>query len=113
MILKFSVNGHPMGSEFSISNELEARRTRNIDFYVSGTEAIETVHIICNNQTVYTVSPKGQREVQFSWEDERDFQEIAIRSAKWCPGSFIFYYARVRQADCEMAWSSPVWILDI
>ena len=113
MILKFSVNGHPMGSEFSISNELEARRTRNIDFYVSGTEAIETVHIICNNQTVYTVSPKGQREVQFSWEDERDFQEIAIRSAKWCPSPFIFYYARVRQVDCEMAWSSPVWILDI
>ena len=112
MILKFSVNGRPMGSEFGISDESEARRARNIQFYVSGTEDMETVDIICSNQTVHTVSPRGQREVQFSWEDERDFQKIAIESAKWCPRPFIFYYARVRQIDGEMAWSSPVWVLD-
>ena len=101
-----------MGSEFSIADEPEALKTRKIEFYVCGTEAIEKVDIICNNETVHTVSPVGLREVQLTWEDRRGFQEIAIGPAEWCSNSFLFYYARVRQVDGEMAWVSPVWILD-
>jgi len=112
MILKFRVNERFMGSEFSISDEPEARKARRIELYVCGTEAIEKVDVICNNQTVYTVSPKGLSEVHFVWEDKRDFERIAIGPAKWCFKPSVFYYARVRQIDGEMAWSSPVWILD-
>jgi hypothetical protein len=110
MILEFQVNGYPMGSEFSIADEPEARGTRKIDLYVCGTQDIEEVDIICNNRTVHTVSPEGQREVRFAWEDRRDFQEIAIGPAAWCSRPFAFYYVRVRQVDGEMAWASPVWI---
>ena len=110
MILRFSVNGHPMGSEFSVSDEPSARGVRSIGVYVCGTQGIEKIDIVCNNQTVHTISPEGQREVSLNWEDRRDLPEIAIGPAKWCDKPFSFYYARVRQTDGEMAWSSPVWI---
>lgn len=110
MIIKFRVSGHAMGSEFSIANEPEANKMRKIDIYVCGTEDIEKVDIICNNQTVHTILPKGQREIRFAWEDKRDFQDVAMGPAKWCSKPFVFYYARIRQMDGEMGWASPVWI---
>ena len=99
-----------MGSEFKAAEEPEALTERKIELYVCGAEDIQCVEIICNNRAVHTVSPKGQRKVHFVWRDTRDFAEIAIGPAKWCSRPFVFYYARVRQADGEMAWSSPVWM---
>ena len=93
-----------------MGSELKAQETRAIELYVCGTEAIEKIDIICNNQTAHTVSPEGQREVSLTWEDERDFQQIVIGPAKWCSRPFVSYYARVRQMDGEMAWASPVWM---
>ena len=110
MALKFSVNGYPMGSEFSISHEPEARRSREVGFYVCGAEIIQRIDIIRNNQVVHTVSPDGQREIYTIWKDRSNFEKIAIGPAKWCPKPFVFYYARVQQVDGEMAWASPVWI---
>jgi len=105
MILRFSVNSHPMGSEFAADD-----KAREINLYVCGTENIQKVDIICNNQTVHTVSPDGQREIRVAWKDERDFQKIAMEPAKWCSKPFVFYYARILQVDGEMAWVSPVWM---
>ena len=36
--------------------------------------------------------------VSFEWEDSSPLHSAA------------FYYVRLRQADGQMAWSSPVWV---
>jgi len=110
MVVAFTVNGHPMGSEFSLSDEPEARLCRTIEVSISGTAPIEKAEIICNNQVVHTVVGDGKQDIDFAWEDERAFEKVALQPTKWAFRPFVFYYARIQQSDGEMAWASPVWL---
>jgi len=110
MIVLFAVNAYPMGSEFNLSKEPDARHCRTIKVSVSGVALIEKVEIICNNQVVHTIAGDGKQDINFAWEDKRAFEEIALQPAKWTAKPFVFYYARIKQTDREMAWASPVWV---
>ena len=90
IILDYRMNGHFMGEEFS------SRQRPRISLKVIGTGPIAMVEIIRDSKVVYTANP-NQKEVSLEWTDG----EPATGTS--------YYYVRVRQADEQIAWSSPIW----
>jgi hypothetical protein len=105
MLLRMSVNGHPMGSEFN----MDGGGKRSIHLTASGTDNISSVELVRNNE-VFAMAEPGQLDVKLHWIDRKPFDEVALPSTKWSKNPFIFYYLRVRQVDGEMGWTSPVWV---
>jgi hypothetical protein len=87
-----SSGSHLMGDVFSTAEAPELR------VKLSGTAPFARVHIVKDNQYVYTTEP-GAREVEFRWRDN------APR-----PGKTSYYYVRGEQQDGELVWASPFWI---
>jgi hypothetical protein len=54
--------------------------------------------VIRNGQALYTATP------------DREQAEFQYRDAK-PPAGEAYYYIRVIQADGNMAWSSPIWVM--
>ncbi len=95
IILRFDVDGHQMGEIWTAtSSEYDSRE---VHVFVAGTAPLKVVEVICNNEAVYSWHPGGL-DGRFSWSDKRRLDHP------------MYYYARIVQADEEMAWSSPVWI---
>lgn len=94
IILKFSVNGTPMGGETRIAGP-DAPRT--LAFEAHGTRPLAEVDIIRSGANAHQEKPRALDAV-FTWEDR---EPIA---------SGTYYYVRITQADGEQAWSSPIWV---
>jgi len=105
IILDFSINGHPMGAEIRSNEPL---RTRRISVRVSGTADIERIDVVRNGLDTYTHVGESVEE-EFNWVDAEEFDTVCLVPKDGEP--FIYYYIRVTQANDEMAWSSPIWIL--
>ena len=93
ILLDVRCGGHLMGEAF------EQNQRPTLDIRVVGTGPVAKVHVLRNNQCVYTGEPKAQ--------------EVSLRYAdNDAPaGKVSFYYVRVEQADGNLAWSSPLWIM--
>lgn len=98
IILEFTINEQSMGEAVDVES---SHFPRNIFVFARGTDAIVAVEILRNGTVVHTWSP-GYREtgehVKFEWEDSTPLERST------------YYYVRLRQADGEMAWSSPIWV---
>lgn len=110
--LEFTVNGAHMGQEVHIDQN--RKTSRKISFRVEGTAPLDGVEIIRNNQVVYRTSGEEPNlcSISTTWVDNEKFDEVAFTPLKSGP-SFIFYYLKVIQKDNEMAWSSPVWFVNL
>ena len=65
---------------------------------LSGTSKFAKVHIIKDNNYVYSAEP-GSANVSFQWVD-----------AAATPGRTSYYYVRGEQDNGEIVWVSPMWI---
>jgi hypothetical protein len=83
---------HFMGEEFSVES------APSISVKLWGTAPFAKVHIIKDNNYVYSIEPKT-KNVDFVWKDG-----VAER------GKTSYYYVRGEQADGELVWVSPMWI---
>jgi hypothetical protein len=83
---------HFMGEEFTVSEP------PMITAKLWGSDAIAKVHIIKDNQYVYTAEP-GTKSATVNWRD---------MNAK--RGSTSYYYVRAEQKNGELVWVSPMWI---
>ncbi len=92
ILLDVRCGGHLMGDTF----ELKQRPT--LDIRIAGTAPVAKVHVLRNNQYVYTGTPNKQ-EMSLRYTDND------APAGKAC-----FYYLRVEQADGNLAWSSPFWV---
>jgi hypothetical protein len=90
-ILRFSVNGHPMGSEIKISNRNVKLRIEAISNLV-----INEVDIIGSEGVLKNFKP-------LKTTFEMNMEEIIKPDAQW-------YYVRLKMGEDDLAWSSPVWI---
>ena len=94
IILETFIDGHPMGSEVAWP---EVGAPRELEIRVWGTDDIQSVTVVKNNQDVHTFSPR-QPVAELTWVD-RD----PARSGDYT-------YVRVIQRDGNRAWSSPIWV---
>jgi hypothetical protein len=86
ILLDLTVDGRPMGSEIA------RRDTHRVSVVAHGTAPVAGVDLVSKSGVVSTRAGSGDRlELE---------AELALDS---------FVYARVRQTDGEMAWSSPVF----
>lgn len=93
MLLDFRVNGRLMGE----LTEHRKGQAVNVHVAVTCPGAIEKIEICRNNRIIYVQKPIGTTA------------QFTLRDTKPLPGRS-YYYMWVRQQDCEMGWTSPVWI---
>jgi uncharacterized protein DUF3604 len=92
ILLDFTADGQPMGSEF------QATSAPLLRVEAVGTSPITAIEIKRNSKIVHAVQP-GETEVTFEWRDP-DFE-----AAQKC-----YYYVRIVQENGEEAISSPIWL---
>ncbi len=109
MIIDFSLDGAPMGSELRLADHPALLDRRRLSVTVHGTAAIEKIEIVRNNADVFTYEGHSEDE-SFEWEDTEPFDDVALPPAPHWDTAFCFYYLRVTQSDGEMAWVSPIWV---
>jgi len=49
---------------------------------------------------------------ELTWDDRHKLSSINLPPTAATPKPFSFYYVRVVQEDGEMAWSSPIWLIE-
>jgi arylsulfatase A-like enzyme len=97
IVLLFSCQGHPMGSQI----ELDKVKSPKFTIEVGGTSNIDEV-IICR------YDGSGWQETNLLENQRNDRWR-----GKWLDRAFTgngIYYVRIKQQDGENAWSSPIWI---
>ena len=92
ILAEFSSGSHIMGDAFS-SSTVPSFRVK-----LRGTAPFAKVHVIKDNQYVYSTSP-DKALVDFTW---RDSSPMA--------GKTSYYYVRGEQQDGEIVWASPMWV---
>jgi len=90
----FSVNGHPMGSEFTIPAPTEAR---SLTMAVAAPERIVKLEVIRNGEAIADLAD-GNWYVETEMEDTDLIPDGA------------FYYLRATTERTEFVWSSPIWV---
>ena len=110
ILLTYSLNGHPMGTELSLRTLPELAHCRRLAIEFHGTAGVDRVDIIRNNMVLHSASATGEMDLSITWEDQDPMDDIWLPAAKFCDHPFAFYYIRVVQEDGEVAWASPVWI---
>jgi hypothetical protein len=95
MIVRFLLGEEPMGSEVAWP---EANQARELRAEVIGTAAISSCVIVKNNREVHEAASETA-QLQTHYSDREPAR----------PGDF--YYLRVTQADGQMAWASPIFLV--
>ena len=90
------LNGFLMGSDIDFPNDALALEIRII-----GTAPLCSIHVVRNGE-IATCWEVDSPSFQVCWEDT-DVQPAA-------PEKHHYYYVVARQADGEMAWSSPIFV---
>lgn len=90
----FSINGHEMGSEFSIASVNVSRRMK---IAVAAPEQIAKLEIIRNGKVIADLA-NGKWFVQTTFTDKHKIP------------SGTFYYLRGTTERGDFAWSSPIWV---
>ena len=99
IILRFHINGEPMGSILARQPDDNALCNREIKVTVCGTDYIRRVDIMKNNGLFHRLCPKSDRA------------ELAVTDRLHEPPTARdWYYVRVFQADGNASWSSPIYI---
>lgn len=109
ILLDYTLNGRPMGSELDAEDLPELREGRSISIEFHGTAPAERIDIIRNGEVVHSFKKPGL-DAELTWEDGAPLEGVLLPPARFCAGPFCFYYVRALQEDGEMAWASPVWI---
>lgn len=105
--LYYEINNKPLGSE--IDKKHAEMRAFRIVFH--GTDTLDRIDIIRNGKVVATISEKKQ-DLELCWQDSTPLNQILLPPTKFSKEPFAFYYIRAIQKDREVAWASPVWIID-
>lgn len=89
-LLKFTINGQPMGSEFNSTYPL------SIQVEVAGNLEIQRIDLIKEGKSIQSSTPGTLHTI---WNTKEE-----------APDQSAWYYVRVSLADEHIAWSSPIWI---
>ena len=105
MIIRFRVGDHVMGEGIELPDPSELRQ-RAVSVQVLGTNTIESVSLLRNNEIIHSVRGSSDKAA-FEYADRdalNDIPAITDRESRT-----VFYYVRVIQEDGEMGWASPIW----
>ncbi len=84
--------------QYMMGDAFTAAAAPELKVRLVGTAPFAKVHIIKDNQYVYSAEPR-KATVEFTWRD------TAAQAGKTS-----YYYVRGEQEDGELVWASPMWI---
>ncbi len=88
--LKFSINGHPMGSQITVDGKMA------IKVEAASNLVIQRIDLVREGKTVQFLEPK---RLEASWSPKEKY-----------PSAGTWYYVRVSLDGEHLAWSSPIWV---
>lgn len=91
IIVDLRCGDHIMGDELNVTG------SPLLSLHVIGTDKLAVIDVLRDSKVVHTLKP-DERAYRGEW---RDRQATAGQH---------YYYIRVRQANGELAWASPLWI---
>ncbi|MBU8901448.1 MAG: CehA/McbA family metallohydrolase [Victivallales bacterium] len=95
MIMEFDINSNPMGSIITCSGK------REIKISVAGTNVLEKIEIIKNNDIIFSASSDNEFFKTVFCDDSVSEKEEDS------------YYLKITQKDGEMGWTSPIWVSSV
>jgi hypothetical protein len=107
ILLDLTLDGRPMGAD--VPADLATCGPRALRMRVAGTHRLEDVEIVRNNRVVFAAHP-GAEDWEGEWADEEPLAASAFPPTFVGDRPFVYYYLRVRQANRQQAWSSPIWL---
>jgi hypothetical protein len=96
IVLRFSINGEPMGSMLDAD---VGKSAREIEIEVAGTGSLAKVELIRDGRLSTVWQGRYGSTKRFLWTDPEVLNDS--------PHS---YYVRIYEEDGQRAWSSPIWI---
>ncbi len=110
VIIEFWLNDYFMGDIVNIKENPGLKQERKIRLNVISPINIERVEIIRNNEIIKKKFI-GSNKTDLSYKDNSIFKDMALSHVDKNE-LFIFYYIRVFLLNENMAWSSPIWIIE-
>lgn len=110
MLVLFRVADAFMGDEVQVGDRPELMEARSIEAFIAAESKLAQVDVVRNNEVVHSFRPE-ESEATLEWTDEEPLEPLALTPVDADQPPFVFYYLRVLQADGQMAWASPVWLL--
>jgi hypothetical protein len=110
ILVEFHLNRFKIGSIIDLEKHSELESERKITATVYGTEKIQSVEIVRNNEDRKRFEPDAL-DCEISWTDHESLDKIDLPPNRFSDRPFTFYYLRIIQEDGEMAWVSPIWIV--
>ncbi len=92
ILLDFRINNKVMGTVLTTDD------LPTVGINVHGTAPIAFVDIIRGDKRVERIDGRGKMDLAYEWIDAQP-----LTKETW-------YYIRVTQEDCSLAWSSPIWV---
>lgn len=110
IIIKFFIENYTMGDIINLEKNAEIKEERKIKFSLVSPVIIEKVELIRNNVPIISYTPNSEI---FNAEhvDIKIFNNIALDHSQDTE-KFVFYYLRIHLQGNNMAWSSPIWIIN-
>ena len=106
---RLEAGGREVGMGADVDVDLGKAGPRRLTIRAAGTERIERVEVLRNNQVVYVTQPLTE-DWRGEWVDEAPLADLAIPPAFAGDRPFVFYYMRLWQRNRQQAWSSPIWL---
>lgn len=111
IILFYKINGFFMGSELFLSKNQFLKKSRKFYIEFHGTCFLKNIDIIRNGEILKTFK-KEALDFSIEWEDKAPVEKTFLPPSKFSKFPFTYYYVRAIQKDGEVAWGSPVWIIN-
>ncbi|TFG00696.1 MAG: DUF3604 domain-containing protein [Promethearchaeota archaeon] len=110
VIIEFWIDGRFMGQIFDLNENESLKEERNLKLKVISPIKIERIEIIRNNM-ILCQKIINKNLIEFTFCDNAEFDDISFNHIKK-PQKFVFYYPRLFLDDSNMAWASPIWIIE-
>lgn len=110
VIIQFWLDDFLMGDIIKINEVPGLKSKRTIELNIVSPIKIEKVELIRNNK-VFDKKDVGRSNYNVEFIDNDKFDDIYINHSKKNE-LFLFYYPRIFLTDFNMAWTSPIWIIE-
>ena len=96
----------------NIKDEPNLNEGRIIAMEILSPILIDKVELIRNNTVIKKIDGINSTKMEITHMDTDNFKEIAEKHVNQ-EELFVFYYARIFLTGENMAWSSPIWIIQL
>jgi hypothetical protein len=112
VIVEFYLNSHFMGDIVNLNDEPELSEGRIITIDIISPITIEKVELVRNNIVIKKIDDINSIKVEVTHMDTDNFEDMALKHTTQ-EEDFVFYYARIFLSNNNMAWSSPIWLINL